>query len=76
MIPIDFLQAGELAKVAEVVGGGEAVHRLQELGFRQGSRVEMLQPGTPCIVRLQWTKFCFRHYDDVAVLVRPSGDPS
>ena len=45
--------------------------RLEELGLRVGRRVEMIQPGTPCIVRLEGAKLCVRHGADCHILVRP-----
>jgi hypothetical protein len=37
--------------------------------------VEMVQPGSPCIIRLDGQKFCFRADELVQVLVR-SGSPA
>ena len=43
---------GEFAEIGELVGKPDHVHRLQELGLSSGTVVEMVQPGSPCIVRL------------------------
>ena len=70
-IPLQFLLPGQMAEVWELVGCPEQVVRLQELGLRSGSTVEMVQTGTPCIFRLDGYKLCFRDNDAFSVLVRP-----
>ena len=69
-IPLNHLNAGQTAQVEVVLGGVEQVHRLNELGLRQGAQVEMLQPGSPCILRLDGNKLCFRADEMLSVLVR------
>ena len=69
------LAAGQAAVVMEIVGTPEQVVRMEELGMRSGRIVEMLQPGSPCIVRLEGnTKLCFRDNDALGVLVQPQGE--
>jgi ferrous iron transport protein A len=72
LIPIHFLRAGEIAKVVDVLGRPEHVHRLQELGMRSGVDIEMVQPGAPCIVRLTGQTLCFRADDLLRIVVRPT----
>ncbi len=62
--------AGQKALVDQVLGAPAHVQRLRELGLRDGAQVEMLQPGTPCIVRLGEQKLCFRADEITSVLVR------
>jgi Fe2+ transport system protein FeoA len=62
--------AGQSAQVGAVLGQPEQVHRLEEIGLRGGTQVEMLQPGSPCIIRLGGQKFCFRADELLRVLVR------
>jgi ferrous iron transport protein A len=73
LIPVSQLAAGASAVVAAVLGGAELVHRLHEMGLRRGARVEMVQPGSPCIVKLDQQKLGFRCDEVVSVLVRPGG---
>jgi len=54
------------------MGDPQQVHRLQELGLRQGITIEMLQSGSPCIIRTAGSKLCFRPNDALKVLVRPA----
>jgi ferrous iron transport protein A len=48
------------------------VQRLQEMGLHQGARVEMVQQGSPCIVRLGSSKVCLRDANLFQILVRPA----
>jgi len=70
LIPLHSLFAGQTALVEEVVGNSDEVQRLHEIGLRQGAPVEMIQPGTPCVIRLGGNKLCFRHDDLMSVMVR------
>jgi Fe2+ transport system protein FeoA len=69
LIPLAFAPAGQTARVAQLVGGGEDVHRLKELGLCVGATVEIVQPGTPCIIRIDGHKLCFRDCESFRVLV-------
>jgi Fe2+ transport system protein FeoA len=73
LLSLRSLSTGQTAEVGEITGDPEQVHRLQELGFRRGSTVEMLQPGSPCIIRLSGQKLCFRNNGALNILVRPAG---
>jgi len=70
IVPLQALLSGQCAEVDEVLGDTEQVHRLQELGVRKGATIEMVQPGSPCIIRLAGSKLCFRETDLLSVLVR------
>ena len=70
MIPLQLLARGEFAEIGELVGKPDHVHRLHELGLSSGTIVEMIQPGSPCIVRMAGQKFCFRESDSMGILVR------
>jgi len=71
LIPLNSLPAGSRAEIGAVMGQPEQVHRLEELGLRGGNIVEMVQPGSPCIIRLDGQKFCFRADELLRVLVHP-----
>ena len=72
LIPLRCLRPGQAGEVDQVVGDPQQVHRLQELGLRQGARVVMVQSGSPCIIRTSGSKLCFRQSETLGVLVRPS----
>jgi ferrous iron transport protein A len=65
------LKGGEWGKVRQVVGRADHVRRLEELGMRDGARLEMVRAGTPCIVRLAGSTLCFRDGEMLSVLVDP-----
>ena len=71
LIPLSTLRPGETGLVQQVLGAAEQVQRMEELGVRDGASIEMVQPGTPCIVRLAGHKLCFRAGELLSVLVRP-----
>lgn len=68
-MPISMMRAGQAARVGEVFGPVELVHRLDEIGLRRGAQVEMIRPGNPCIIRLGGPKLCLRADDGSGVLV-------
>ncbi len=71
LIPLNCLLAGQHGEVGMVLGQPAEVHRLEEIGLRGGTNVQMIQPGSPCIIRLAGNKLCFRADELVSVLVRP-----
>lgn len=71
LIPLECLGAGKRARIDTVLGQPGDVHRLEEIGIRGGTDVEMIQPGSPCIIRLSGQKLCFRADELLSVLVRP-----
>lgn len=70
-IPLHSLEAGRTAAVTAIVGQNDTVHRLKEIGLHEGAEVEMIQSGTPCIVRLDGQRLCLRGDALLRVLVRP-----
>ncbi|MBI3837136.1 MAG: FeoA domain-containing protein [Planctomycetia bacterium] len=70
LIPLSLLAPGQLANVSQVMGRPDQVHRLEELGLRGGAAIEMVQTGSPCIIRLAGQKLCFRADELLRVLVR------
>jgi Fe2+ transport system protein FeoA len=70
LIPLGLLNRGQLGEIGQLVGDVGDVHRLSELGLRQGVRVRMVQPGSPCIVQLEGQRLCFRDGDSLSVFVR------
>ncbi|WP_197442599.1 FeoA family protein [Lignipirellula cremea] len=68
-MPLHCLPPGHAGHVSQIMGSSDHVHRLEELGLRQGVMVEMVQSGTPCIIRLHGGKLCFRENEALSVLV-------
>lgn len=71
LVPVEYLNPGEWADVAEVHGEPSWVCRMAELGVRTGCRLQVLRPGTPCLLNLDGCRLCLRMEDAMQVLVRP-----
>lgn len=69
LIPLRFLAVGERARIGQLLGRPQDRQRLEELGLRQGVMLEMIQSGSPCIIRFNGGKFCLRDDDSFGVLV-------
>ena len=70
LLPLHLLQPGQLAVVAQLLGQREHVQRLEELGLRAGAAVEVVQPGSPCLLRVGASVLAIRDGDAFSVLVR------
>jgi Fe2+ transport system protein FeoA len=73
LLPLDMLNAGEWAEVAEVTGTPCWVGRLAELGIRQGCRLRVVQPGSTCLLDVAGCKLGLRGCECSQILVRPDG---
>jgi Fe2+ transport system protein FeoA len=71
LIPLHLLSAGQTGQIGQLMGRPEQVQRLEELGLRDGVEIEMVCGGTPCIVRLNGQRVCFRGGEALNVLVQP-----
>jgi Fe2+ transport system protein FeoA len=69
LLPISALLPGQRAEVRQVVGRPEQTRRLEELGLRAGASLELVQSGSPCIIRVAGTKLCLRDGESCSVLV-------
>ena len=69
-LPLNMLAAGQRARIDQLLGRPDEIHRLQELGMRVGTPIEMLQSGATCIVKLDETRLAFRDHEGFRVLVR------
>jgi Fe2+ transport system protein FeoA len=73
MIPLELLCHGEWAEIADVLGESSWVGRLAELGLRAGSRFQMIQPGSPCLLQLGNARLSVRTDGAMSVWVRLVG---
>ncbi len=73
LLPLELLGVGEWAEVAEIHGEPAWVGRMAELGIRVGSRVQVLQPGSPCLLRVGGARLCLRGEQAMHILVVPIG---
>ncbi len=72
VIPLEMLRSGEQGRICEVDGAVDFVHRLEEMGLREGVTVKMLRPGSPCILDVNQHRLSFRADDLATVLVEIS----
>ena len=72
LIPLTLLRPGQSGMVDQVLGTGDLVHRLREMGLRRGAMVEMIRPGSPCMIRLDGHTLGIRSAELSGILVRPA----
>jgi ferrous iron transport protein A len=71
VLPMHMLPAGAAAEVMEVTGEPAWVGRMAELGLGAGSRVRILQAGSPCLIEIGGSRLSLRGHCTMRVLVRP-----
>jgi Fe2+ transport system protein FeoA len=71
LLPLELLRSGEWADVAEVMGEPAWVGRMAELGIRAGSRLQVLQPGSPCLLQVGGARLSLRAELAMQIFVRP-----
>lgn len=69
-IPLDRLASGMSGEIDRFEGCPEHIHRLEEMGIRLGTTVEVLRCGRPCILRVGGNRVCFRRSDLLGIMVR------
>jgi ferrous iron transport protein A len=74
LLPLDMLQTGEWAEIHDVYGEPGWVGRMAELGVRTGCRVQVVQPGSPCLLRVGDCRLSLRGECNCQILVRPLVD--
>lgn len=68
-IPLSMVQSGTKVRISQIIGGCDDVKRMAELGLCDGTEIELLQSGSPCILRVGQSKLCFRPSDILNILV-------
>jgi ferrous iron transport protein A len=76
LLPLDLLQPGEWADVAEVSGDPAWVCRMAEMGVRSGCRLRMLQGGCPCLLQVEDCRLSLRVESFMQIFVRPVACPA
>jgi Fe2+ transport system protein FeoA len=69
VVPLEMMSTGEEGRVCTLEGTPDFVVRLQEMGLREGVKVRMIQPGSPCILAVNDHRFSFRIHESATVLV-------
>jgi Fe2+ transport system protein FeoA len=70
-MPLELLHNGQSADVAEVHGEPGWITRLAEMGVRIGSRLIVLQAGSPCLLQVGDSRLSLRGDWAMQILVRP-----
>ena len=71
ILPLEMLGHGECAVVEDVQGEASWIGRMAELGVRNGCLLQVLQPGSPCMLQVDGCRLCLRGDDIMRILVRP-----
>lgn len=71
LLPLELLRTGEWADIAEITGEPGWISRLAELGLRAGSRLKMIQAGSPCVLQLEGARLSLRAELAMQILVAP-----
>ena len=71
LLPLEMLGPGEWGEVHTVTGEPGWVGRLAELGIHSGSQVQVVQPGSPCLLNVAGCRLSLRGECACQVFVRP-----
>ena len=71
VIPLEMLDSGQWADITDVAGEPGLVGRMAELGLQIGSRLRMLQSGTPCLLQVGNSRLSVRADWAMQIYVRP-----
>lgn len=74
VIPLRMVGLGQSAQIDTITGPIGLVQRLHELGLQPGTDVQVVQQGSPCIIRVAGTRLCFRGNEEANILVRTDGE--
>ena len=71
LLPLELLGPGEWGEVEDVAGEPGWVCRMAELGIRHGCRLQVVQPGRPCLLQVEGCRLSLRGECDCQIFVRP-----
>jgi Fe2+ transport system protein FeoA len=71
LMPLEYVPCGHWADVEQIGGEPNWIGRMAELGVRVGTRIRVLQPGSPCILEIGQSRLSLRGEESFQVLVRP-----
>lgn len=69
LIPLEMMSTGEHGRINSLDGSPEFIVRLEEMGLREGASVQMVRPGSPCILAINDQRFSLRFDHKATVLV-------
>jgi ferrous iron transport protein A len=68
-VPLSSLLENEQGRICLVEGNESLVHRLREMGLREGAQVRMIRPGKPCLIHVNDHRISLRADELITVLV-------
>lgn len=71
LVPLSMLNAGEAGLIRELDGSQDFVKRLCEMGLSHGAEIQMISPGSPCIIAVRHQRISLRGDDELAIYVEP-----
>ncbi len=71
-LPIEFLSADSEGTIVELSGNPSYLHRLEEMGIRNGVRIKMVQSGEPCLIAIEGRRVSLRLGSSAEVYVQPA----
>lgn len=69
ILPIHILRSNERARVVDLFGDSSTLHRLDEMGLNVGSEIQMVRPGSPCIIAMAGKRLSLRLEEGTDILV-------
>lgn len=70
-VPFESLAENQRGRVVDVEGPDGWKHRLEEIGVREGTIVQLIKRGNPCILGIGNHRLSFRPDPGVMLLVEP-----
>jgi Fe2+ transport system protein FeoA len=74
VLPLELLRSGDCAVIEDVQGEPCWIGRMAEMGIRNGCLLQMLQPGSPCLLNVGGCRLCLRGEESMRIMVRPMQD--
>jgi Fe2+ transport system protein FeoA len=70
LMPLQLMAPGETGLIENVTGRPEWIGRMAEIGIRHGNRIQVLAPGSPCLLLVGECRLCLRMDECAQILVR------
>lgn len=72
LVPLESMTTGEHGVVHTLDGAPDFVVRLEEMGLREGTAIQMVRSGSPCILAVNDHRLSLRFDNKATVLVELS----
>ncbi len=72
MVPLGLLRLGDKAEVVEIISGKHPCSRIENMGFRAGKTVEILNNGGqgPLLIKVEESRLALDHGLAMKIMVR------